>query len=122
MSIVAAVFITTIAAGVQSTEASPKATVDTDLVTGFTSAANIVLSYGQSFPLPWEALTVSKAISRETMLISISTASHNAFITFMGELRDVQDFPKSLALLQTIDISLYAAAAVVIYYYASSEV
>lgn len=51
-----------IAVGVQSIEASPKATVDTNLVTGFTSAANIVLSYGQSFPFPCEALTVGKAI------------------------------------------------------------
>ncbi|RMJ27929.1 hypothetical protein PHISP_01197 [Aspergillus sp. HF37] len=93
-SIVAAVFITMVAVGVQSTGADPKATVDTDLVTGFTSAANIVLSY----------------------------ASHNAFITFMTELKDTRDFPKSLALLQTIDISLYTTAAVVIYYYAGSAV
>lgn len=40
----------------------------------------------------------------------------------MAELKDPKEFPKSLALLQSIDISLYAVAAIVIYCYAGTEV
>lgn len=47
-SIVAAVVITMVAVGVQDSGTPPKAVVDTNLVSGFTSAANIILSYGQS--------------------------------------------------------------------------
>ncbi|KAF9894026.1 hypothetical protein FE257_008998 [Aspergillus nanangensis] len=77
---------------------NPKAliepTVETSLVTAFTSASNIILSF----------------------------ASHNTFFTFIAELRDPKDFTKSLALLQIIDISLYLTAAVVIYCYAGKDV
>lgn len=44
-SIMAALFITMIAVGVQNDEFPVKATVETDLVTGFTSAANIVFTF-----------------------------------------------------------------------------
>lgn len=40
----------------------------------------------------------------------------------MAELSDPKDFPKALALLQGIDISLYIVVAVVIYFYAGSGV
>ena len=40
----------------------------------------------------------------------------------MAELRDPKEFPKALALLQSIDISLYIIVAVVIYYYAGADV
>lgn len=46
-SIVVAVFITMVALGIQNSGASVKVTVDADLVTGFTAAANIVFSYGK---------------------------------------------------------------------------
>lgn len=40
----------------------------------------------------------------------------------MTELEDYRDYPKSLALLQSIDICLYLATAVVIYVYAGDNV
>lgn len=45
-SIVAAVLTTMIAVGIQNEGAAVKATVETDLVTGFVSVSNIVFSYG----------------------------------------------------------------------------
>ena len=46
ISIVAAVLITMIGVGVQNDRVPVSGTVETNLVTAFTSAANIVLSYG----------------------------------------------------------------------------
>lgn len=40
----------------------------------------------------------------------------------MAELKNPRDFPKALALLQTIDMTLYIIAAVVIYRYAGPDV
>lgn len=40
----------------------------------------------------------------------------------MAELKDPKDFPKALATLQIIDISLYVIAATVIYRYAGADV
>jgi hypothetical protein len=40
----------------------------------------------------------------------------------MAELKDPRDFPKALALLQTIDMTLYIIAGTVIYRYAGADV
>lgn len=37
-------------------------------------------------------------------------------------MKDPKDFPKALALLQTVDMTLYIVAAVVIYRYAGADV
>ena len=50
------------------------------------------------------------------------TAGHVAFFGFMAELRDPKDYPKSLCLLQGIDLCLYLVASVVIYVYAGQDV
>ncbi|KAL4792198.1 transmembrane amino acid transporter protein-domain-containing protein [Aspergillus venezuelensis] len=94
ISIFIAVFIAMVAIGIEHPGSRVKATTETNLVTGFTSALNIILSY----------------------------ASHNAFFNVIAELKEPRDFPKALALLQSIDISLYLVAGVVIYYYAGSDV
>ncbi|KAJ0418655.1 transmembrane amino acid transporter protein-domain-containing protein [Aspergillus carlsbadensis] len=94
ISIFCAVVIAMIAIGIQHPGGPVKATTETNLVTGFTSALNIILSY----------------------------ASHNAFFNMIAELKEPRDFPKALTLLQTIDISLYLVAGVVIYYYAGADV
>lgn len=49
-------------------------------------------------------------------------ASHNTFFTFAAELKNPNEFPKALAVLQSIDISLYAIAAIVIYCYTGQDV
>ncbi|KAM0542877.1 hypothetical protein ACHAPJ_012600 [Fusarium lateritium] len=94
ISVLIAVVITMIAVGVKNDASGVHTTIDTDLVSGFTAAANIVLSY----------------------------ASHNSFFTFIAELKDPRDFNKSLALLQVIDISLYIISGVVIYRYVGDDV
>lgn len=40
----------------------------------------------------------------------------------MSEMKNPRDFPKSLAMLQIVDTSLYVVTAVVIYYYVGPEV
>ncbi|OJJ83406.1 uncharacterized protein ASPGLDRAFT_26340 [Aspergillus glaucus CBS 516.65] len=94
ISIFTAVLLTMIAIAIENPMPSIKATVPTNLVTGFTSALNITLSY----------------------------ASHNIFFNVIAELKDPRDFPKALTLLQCIDITLYLVAAVVIYCYAGDSV
>ncbi|KAF7865844.1 hypothetical protein EAF04_006009 [Stromatinia cepivora] len=54
--------------------------------------------------------------------IVFAYAGHVAFFTFMSELREPDDFPKSLATLQIVEISLYLVSAIVIYVYAGSTV
>ncbi|KAL4956121.1 transmembrane amino acid transporter protein-domain-containing protein [Aspergillus filifer] len=94
ISIFIAVFVAIVAIGLEHPGGRVKATTETNLVTGVTSALNIILSY----------------------------ASHNAFFNVIAELKEPKDFPKALTLLQSIDISLYLVAGVVIYYYAGSNV
>ncbi|BCR86917.1 uncharacterized protein ACHE_30904A [Aspergillus chevalieri] len=94
ISIFTAVLLTMIAIAIQNPKPSITATVPTNLVTGFTSALNISLSY----------------------------ASHNIFFNVIAELKNPRDFPKALTLLQCIDITLYLVAAVVIYCYAGDSV
>ncbi|KAH8430945.1 uncharacterized protein LDX57_008608 [Aspergillus melleus] len=93
-SIMAALFLTIIAVGVQNDEKPVKAAVKTDLVTGFTAASNIVFTF----------------------------ATHNTFFTMMSELKEPREFPKSLAMLQGLDLSIYLVASVVIYRYAGEDV
>ncbi|KKK19915.1 hypothetical protein AOCH_002521 [Aspergillus ochraceoroseus] len=92
-SIFVALIITMIAVGVENRGTPPQAFVATNLVTGFTSAANIVFSY----------------------------ASHSTFFNMIAELKTPRDFPKALTVLQCIDISLYVVAAVVIYWYTGGD-
>ncbi|KAL3478878.1 transmembrane amino acid transporter protein-domain-containing protein [Aspergillus californicus] len=93
-SIFCAVIVAMVAVGIEHPGGPVKATTETSLVTGFTSALNIILSY----------------------------ASHNAFFNVIAELKEPRDFPKALTLLQTIDISLYLIAGIVIYYFAGADV
>ncbi|KAJ6190146.1 hypothetical protein N7519_000167 [Penicillium mononematosum] len=94
ISIFVAVMVTMIALGVQNNGATVKPVVEANLVTGIMSACNIAFSY----------------------------VSHNTFFTFMAELKDPKEFPKALALLQSIDMTLYIVAAVVIYRYTGADV
>ena len=54
--------------------------------------------------------------------IVFAYAGHVAFFSFMSELKDPNDFPRALCLLQASDISMYTVTAIVIYYYAGSSV
>ncbi|KAJ5740936.1 Amino acid transporter transmembrane [Penicillium malachiteum] len=54
--------------------------------------------------------------------IVFAYAGHVAFFTLFSELRDIKDFPKALALLQTCEMILYTVSAIVIYAYVGQEV
>ncbi|CRG83253.1 N amino acid transport system protein [Talaromyces islandicus] len=94
ISILSAVILTMITVAIKRPDSVVQAVASPDLVTGFGAVTNIVFAY----------------------------ASHNAFFTFIAELSDPREFPKALALLQSVDISLYVVASVVIYYYAGVDV
>ncbi|KAJ5517453.1 hypothetical protein N7527_009013 [Penicillium freii] len=49
--------------------------------------------------------------------IIFAYAGHVAFFTLFSELKELQDFPKALALLQMSEMVLYTVAAIVIYAY-----
>ncbi|KAF1349148.1 transmembrane amino acid transporter protein-domain-containing protein [Delphinella strobiligena] len=91
-SILSAVMITMVALGVspQAAQDAMKATYHPSFPSAFNSISNVVFAYG----------------------------GHVAWISFISELKDPREFPKSLMLLQAVDISLYIVAAVVIYRYA----
>lgn len=95
-SILSAVLLTMIALGVkpQATAGEMKGTYSPAFPTAFNSISNVVFAYG----------------------------GHVAWVSFIAELRNPKEFPKSLVLLQAVDISLYLVAAVVIYRYAGEDV
>ncbi|KAE8153690.1 transmembrane amino acid transporter protein-domain-containing protein [Aspergillus avenaceus] len=94
ISIFSAVMVAMIAIGIQKPGMTIEAFTEPSLVTGFTAALNIALSY----------------------------ASHNTFFNMIAELKDPKDFPKALTTLQCIDISLYIVCGVVIYRFAGVDV
>lgn len=52
----------------------------------------------------------------------VAYAGHVAFFGFIAEMKEPKDFPKSLCVLQIVEIALYVAVAVVVYYYAGDSV
>lgn len=49
-------------------------------------------------------------------------AGHVAFFSFISELKDPNDFPKSLILLQVGDVTMYTVVAAVVYRFAGPDV
>ncbi|KAE8361690.1 transmembrane amino acid transporter protein-domain-containing protein [Aspergillus caelatus] len=95
ISVFSAVMIVMIALGIQRPwHGGVQATVDTSLYKAFLAVCNIVFSF----------------------------SGHVAFFGFMSELKDPKEYPKSLFLLQGIDVCLYIVTAIVIYYYAGQDV
>ncbi|CAI7568189.1 unnamed protein product [Penicillium manginii] len=94
ISILTAVILTMIVLGVQNTAATFSVTKTATLANAVISVCNIVFAY----------------------------ASHNTFFNMMAELEDPREFPKALALLQAVNISLYTIIALVVYRYAGDSV
>ncbi|KAF4551827.1 Transmembrane amino acid transporter-like protein 8 [Elsinoe fawcettii] len=72
-------------------------------------------------------VAVSNPTSTQAYAVGISNiviafTGHTAYFSFISELRQPKDFPKSLALLQSMAITFYIVVAVVIYYYAGDTV
>ncbi|QSZ34471.1 hypothetical protein DSL72_006065 [Monilinia vaccinii-corymbosi] len=95
-SILSAVMLTMIALAISPKAAvgDMKGTYSPDFPSAFNSISNIVFAYG----------------------------GHVAWVSFIAELRNPKEYPKSLILLQTVDIGLYFIAALVIYRYAGESV
>ncbi|RHZ72673.1 hypothetical protein CDV55_108967 [Aspergillus turcosus] len=93
-SIISAVIICMIGVGIKHPGEKVMATVDTDLVHGFSAVTNIVFAF----------------------------SGHAAYFGLMAELKDPRDYPKALMLLQSVDICLYILAAIVIYVYGGAGV
>lgn len=54
--------------------------------------------------------------------IVFAYACHVGFLSFISELKKPEEFPKSLVMLQVVDMSLYIIVAVVVYRYAGLDV
>lgn len=94
-SVVASVFVTMIAIGIQNPGNNEvKAVVKTDLYHGFLAVSNIVFAY----------------------------AGHVAFFGFISEMEVARDYPKALFMLQGFDTTLYIVSAIVIYRYGGEHV
>ncbi|KAE8154635.1 transmembrane amino acid transporter protein-domain-containing protein [Aspergillus avenaceus] len=95
ISVFSAVMIVMVGVGIQRPwQGGIQATVDTSLYKAFLAVCNIVFSF----------------------------SGHVAFFGFMSELKDPKEYPKSLFLLQGLDVCLYIVTSVVIYYYAGQNV
>ncbi|KAH2753879.1 hypothetical protein KXV66_002800 [Aspergillus fumigatus] len=94
ISIISAVIICMIGVIIKHPGGKIMATVDTDLVHGFSAVTNIVFAF----------------------------SGHAAYFGLMAELKDPRDFPKALMLLQSVDVCLYIIAAIVIYVYGGDEI
>ncbi|KAF9889537.1 hypothetical protein FE257_007247 [Aspergillus nanangensis] len=94
-SIVVATFVTMIAIGVQAPDdVVREITTKVPFADAFLAVTNIIFAY----------------------------IAHVAFFGFMSEMEDVRDFPKSLAMLQIGDTTLYIVVSMVIYCYAGPDV
>lgn len=96
-----------IAIGVEHPGKKVQATVDSDFYNAFLGVTNIIFAYG-GLPEP----LLPNIATNET---NLSAAGHVAFFSFISELRDPQDFPKALYLLQFADTAFYVVSAIVIY-------
>ncbi|KKK21388.1 hypothetical protein AOCH_000715 [Aspergillus ochraceoroseus] len=95
LSVFSAVMIVVVAVGVERPwKGGINAVADTNLYHAFLAVCNIVFSF----------------------------SGHVAFFSFIAELKDPREYPKSLFLLQGTDTCLYIVSSVVIYYYAGPGV
>ncbi|KAI0823591.1 transmembrane amino acid transporter protein-domain-containing protein [Trametes gibbosa] len=90
VSILGAVLITMIGVSVIGHKGSVQTTVDLTFASAFLAVTDIIFAY----------------------------AGHVAFFTFIAEMKEPQDFAKSLYLLQIADTTLYLIVGIVIYAYA----
>ena len=83
-----------IAIGIERPDPVVQATTKTGFATAFQSVTNIIFAY----------------------------AGHVAFFSFISELKDPNEYPKALFMLQGWDIMMYVVASIVIYRYGGPDV
>lgn len=96
VSIVGAVLVTIIAVALEHSSSPSEVQVvrQTTFYEGFLAVTNIIFAY----------------------------AGHITFFSFISELKNPQDYPKALCLLQTVDTTMYLVVAAVTYRYAGAHV
>jgi len=77
---------------------------------------------GQTFAVVPSNMTSFAKAAVAVADIVIAFTAHVTFFGFITEMKNPRDFPKSLALLQSLAITFYVVVAVVIYYYAGMHV
>lgn len=83
----------------------------------------IGLGINQPDPVVQATIVVPFASAFQSVTnIIFAFAGHLAFFTFMSELKNPEDFPKALFVLQAWDITMYIIVAIVVYRYAGPEV
>lgn len=111
ISIFVAVMVTMIGVGVERPgKGIYSVTQKTDFVSGFTAVTNIVFAYCTCFLLHY---------SRQ---YANDSGGHPGYFGFIAEMKNPEDFPKSLCLQQGFEILLYTISAAVIYRYAGDDV
>ncbi|EAW13764.1 putative amino acid transporter [Aspergillus clavatus NRRL 1] len=95
ISIMVATMVTMISIGVQAPDdVQVDVTTDVSFQKAFLAVTNIIFAY----------------------------IAHVAFFGFISEMHDPREFPKSLAMLQVVDTTMYIVTAIVIYRYAGPDV
>lgn len=77
---------------------------------------------GNTYAITPSNITTFHAGALATSEIIIAFTGHVAYFGFISEMQNPKDFPKALALLQTVAITFYLVVAVVIYYFAGQHV
>lgn len=77
---------------------------------------------GNTYAITPASMTTWQEGAMSVSNIVVAYAGHVAFFGFISELEKPEDFPKALALLQTVAMSFYVTVAVAIYYFAGQAV
>ncbi|KAK3337814.1 transmembrane amino acid transporter protein-domain-containing protein [Cercophora scortea] len=93
----------------------------------FTAVMVTMIDVAIEKPIGSTSLEVSRTIGFTSAFLSVTNiaaafSGHSCFFSVMGELKQPNDWPKALALLQICDTSLYIVASVVIYVYVGPDV
>lgn len=94
-------------------------------ITGAVLASMVGVALAKIHTGPISAFSPAPTVHDACLAIAnvvFAYAGHVAFFTMFSELKDLQDFPKALALLQMSEMILYTITAVVIYTYAGHDV
>lgn len=89
-------------------------TTHPSFVNAFLAVTNIIFAFSKRHP--------GFCGFRWGWVLTTFIVAHVAFFGIMSEMEDVRDFPKSLAMLQVLDTTMYIITAMVIYRYAGPDV
>jgi amino acid permease len=93
----------------------------------FTAVLITMIDVGIEKPIGTTSIEVSRTIGFTSAFLSVTNiavafSGHSCFFSVMSELKQPNDWPKALMLLQTCDTILYIVVSVVIYVYVGQDV